>query len=304
MPRVSVIIPTYNRERFVVPAIESVLRQSFSDRELIVVDDGSTDITQLRLARFQNQIRYVCQANAGPGAARNTGIQVSAGEWLAFLDSDDEWTTEYLARQFQHLESRPEICLQTTDCRFYGKDGQVRSFFDMNGVAAILADRDYLLPSDPFSFVLRHSPWQLGSTVMRRDAINRAGWFDESLRISEDLDLLARVALQGPFGIVRENLVNIHRREEPIECLTSQARNHAFAARESDEHIYEKLNRWQNLTAQQRKVLRSVMSANRRAMGNLLLQTGQTREARQAYRRAFSLDHSLKSLGRYVLSWS
>lgn len=304
MPRVSVIIPTYNRERFVVPAIESVLRQSFGDRELIVVDDGSTDDTRLRLERYENRIRYVYQANAGPGAARNTGIQAATGEWLAFLDSDDEWTTEYLARQFQHLESGPGICLQITDGRFCGKDGQVRGFFDMNGVAAILAGRDYLLPQDPFRFVLRHSPWPFGSAVIRRDAINRAGGFDESLRISEDLDLLARVALQGAFGIVREQLVNIHRRDENIECLTSQARNHAFAARESDERIYEKLDRFQNLTASQRRVLRSVMSANRRAMGNLLLKTGQTRAARHAYRRAFSLDHSLKSLGRYVLSWS
>lgn len=303
MPQVSVIIPTYNRERFVVPAIESVLRQSFSDRELIVVDDGSTDDTPLQLERYENRIRYFYQANAGPGAARNKGVQAATGEWLAFLDSDDEWTTDYLARQFQRIQSTPDICMQTTDCRFLGPDGQVSSFFKMNGVAAILNGRDYLLPRDPFSLVLQHSPWQLGATVIRHDAINQAGWFDESLRISEDLDLMARVSLQGAFGIVRDILVTIHRRNENIECLTSHARNHAFVSRKSDERIYEKLERIKSLTGRQRIILQSVMSANRRAMGNLMLKGGRTVGARNCYRRAFSLDHSLKSLGRYVLSW-
>jgi tetratricopeptide (TPR) repeat protein len=161
---------------------------------------------------------------------------------------------------------------------------------------------DYLFPQEPFGFVLRHAPWQVGSTIIRFDAIKKAGLFDTSLKISEDLDLMARVALQGPFGLIREALVNIHRRHETIECLTLQASNNPLQARESDERIYQKLARIGSLKSKQRRILNALMSANRRAMGNLLLKNGRVTEARNCYKRAFSMDHSIRSLGKYVLA--
>jgi glycosyltransferase involved in cell wall biosynthesis len=303
MPKVSVIIPTYNRRKYVAKAVVSVLGQSFKDLEVIVVDDGSTDDTRQILEPYRSKIYYIYQANAGVSAARNKGIQSATGEWLAFLDSDDEWTRDYLSKQIQRVEAPPAVCMQTTDCRFIGLDGQTSSYFEMNGTLADFNGQDYLVSQDPFSFVVKHAPWQLGSTLIRRDAINKAGLFNTSLRISEDLDLMARVALQGPFGLIREALVNVYRREETIECLTLQANNHPLQARESDERLYQKLARIETLNPKQRRTLIALMSANRRAMGNLLLKNGKITEARDCYKRAFSMDHSVKSLGRYVLSW-
>src|SRR5208337_1819082 len=118
------------------------------------------------------------------------------------------------------------------------------------------------------------------ATIIRADAITRAGLFDTSLRISEDLDLMARVALQGPFGMIREPLASIYRRDEAIECLTNLARNNPVQARESDERIYEKLAGIEGLKYPERKALNEIMSANRRAMGNLLLKDGRIIEAR------------------------
>ncbi|MBM2835200.1 MAG: glycosyl transferase [Candidatus Brocadiaceae bacterium] len=89
--QVSVVIPTYNRAPYVIMAIESVLAQSYQDYEIIVVDDGSTDGTRDVLEPYRDRIRYMYQDNKGVSAARNTGIQESRGEWIAFLDSDDEW---------------------------------------------------------------------------------------------------------------------------------------------------------------------------------------------------------------------
>ncbi len=302
MPTFSVIIPTYNRERFVAKAIESVLNQRFNDLEIIVVDDGSTDGTRQELERYQNKMHYVYQENAGASAARNAGIEAATGEWLAFLDSDDEWTPEYLAKQMGRAGEVPGICMQTTDCQFIGLDDQTSSYFGMNGSLAEFDGADYLVPREPFRFVIKHGPWQMGSTIIRREAIDKAGLFDTSLTISEDLDLMARVALQGPFALMRQSLVKIYRREEKIECLTQQAKNNPLRHRETDERIYEKLGQIKTLSRRERRALNEVMSANRRAIGNLLLQDGKLKEARECYRRALFIHPSMRSLGKYLLS--
>jgi hypothetical protein len=192
--------------------------------------------------------------------------------------------------------------MQTANCVVAGLDGKTQSYFELSGVLAELKHQDYLLVRDPFRFVIKHGPWQIGSTIVLSEAIGKAGLFDTSLRISEDLDLMARVAIRGPFGVIREPLVNIYRRDEPIECLTQHARNHPLQARESDERLYQKLARIEGLKPAHRKALHALMAANRRAMGNLLLAGGKPVEARDYYKRALSMDHSMRSLGKYVLS--
>ncbi len=99
----SVIIPTYNRANFVTKAVNSVLRQSLKDYEIIVVDDGSTDTTTQALEQYGRTITVVYQANSGVSIARNAGIRMANGTWIAFLDSDDEWKENYLARQLEQI---------------------------------------------------------------------------------------------------------------------------------------------------------------------------------------------------------
>ena len=94
MPLISVIIPTYTREKFVTKAIDSVLKQSFRDYEIIVIDDGSTDNTREILKAYANKIKYIYQENSGVSSARNVGIQAARGLWISFLDSDDEWNED------------------------------------------------------------------------------------------------------------------------------------------------------------------------------------------------------------------
>jgi glycosyltransferase involved in cell wall biosynthesis len=303
MIKISVIVPTYNRERFVVKALDSVLNQSFTDYEIIVIDDGSTDGTRKALEAYLNKIKYIYQDNSGASAARNAGVKAANGEWLAFLDSDDEWKVDYLSKQIRGTGGIPGICMQTTNCLFIALDGKTGSYFEINGSLSEFDGRDYLLLQEPFRFVVKHGPWQLGSTIILRDAIMNAGLFDTSLKISEDFDLMARVALQGSFGMIREELVNIYRREESIECLTNQAKMNPIQARESDARIYEKLKRIETLKYEERKALNELLSANRRGVGNLLLETGSIRGARDYYKRALFIDPSIASLGKYVLSF-
>src|SRR5262245_20840904 len=96
---ISCIVPVFNGERYLGEAIESILKQSYRPIEIIIADDGSTDDTVTVAARYGTQIRYLRQSNAGPAAARNLGLSVAAGEFVAFLDADDIWHPEKLARQ-------------------------------------------------------------------------------------------------------------------------------------------------------------------------------------------------------------
>ena len=126
-PLVSVVIPTYNRSAFVTKAIDSVLNQVFGDYELIVVDDGSTDDTKGQLDKYQGKIRYIYQDNHGVSAARNTGITASRGEWLAFLDSDDEWRPNYLAKQIGQTTKYAGLCMQSANCVFTSLNGELEN---------------------------------------------------------------------------------------------------------------------------------------------------------------------------------
>ena len=106
-PVVSVVIPTYNCGRYIEEAVNSVLSQTYRSLEIIVVDDGSTDDTAGRLEKYTDRIRFVSQKNSGPSRARNVGMELSTGEYIAFLDADDRWLPEKLERQlacFQELE--------------------------------------------------------------------------------------------------------------------------------------------------------------------------------------------------------
>lgn len=301
-PLVSVVIPTYNRTAFVGKAVASVLNQTFDDYEVIVVDDGSTDSTKDNLKKFGDRIRYIHQKNSGVSAARNTGIAAAAGKWIAFLDSDDEWKPDYLLEQIKRVSAVAGLSMQAADCTVIDINGDSETYFEINGATGILKGKNYLCIDKPFSFVVTHGPWIVCSIIFLREAISRAGPFDTSISISEDLDFVARVSLQGGFGLVNKDLVTAYRRRESTECLTNQAKKNPFGARKSTERILEKLKAIPSLDDAERKALNRVMGANKRAMGNLLSQAGDKRGARACYRQALSTDLSVRSLGKYIVS--
>jgi glycosyltransferase involved in cell wall biosynthesis len=131
-PKVSVVIPTYNRSDKVRKGVESVLAQSFTDLEVIVVDDGSSDNTEQTLRQaFGDRIRYYFQPNQGVSVARNKGIAEARGEWIAFLDSDDLWEREKIERQFNALQQCGSPCGACyTDVRFFNHS-ETRTMFQL-----------------------------------------------------------------------------------------------------------------------------------------------------------------------------
>ena len=176
---VSVVIPSFNYGRFVGDAVESALGQTYPDLEVIVVDDGSTDDTQRVLKRFGSRIRYVYQNNRGLSAARNTGVRLANGEWIALLDADDVWhprKTEVQLAAGQSIAGVGLIGSLPADV--------LPPALDSAPSIRELSVRDFLLS-------IRTGP---SGTLIRRTCFDAVGLFDENLRSIEDRDMWLRIA--------------------------------------------------------------------------------------------------------------
>ncbi len=195
MPLFSVIIPVYNRPVPLRRAIESVLAQNFSDYELVVVDDGSTDDTAA-IARSFPAVRYVHQHNRGVSAARNRGAAESSAPYLAFLDSDDEWLPEKLGVQHEFIGRNPSILIHQTDEIWIRRGRRVNPKNRHRKPWG-----DIFIPSLDLCLV---SP---SAVVIRRSLFERSGGFDERLKVCEDYDLWLRIAFDEPVGLIDRKLV-------------------------------------------------------------------------------------------------
>jgi glycosyltransferase involved in cell wall biosynthesis len=177
-------------------AVESVLAQSFTDFELVVIDDGSTDGTARALTRFGARLTIICTERKGVAAARNTGVSRSSGRYLALLDSDDLWLPGKLARQTAFMIGRPDVEICQTE------EIWIRNGVRVNPKAAHRKPSgDVFLRSLDLCLV---SP---SAVMMTRELFERAGGFDESFPVCEDYDLWLRIAAERPIPLIPEALV-------------------------------------------------------------------------------------------------
>ncbi len=202
-PLVSVVIPAFNAERFLSEAIESVLAQTYAPVETIVVDDGSADRT-VDVARSFDGVTLVEQENAGPSAARNRGFAACNGAVIAFHDADDVMPIDKLEIQVGRLLAEPETeCVLGTQ-ELIVEDGAALPFWAEGSTApAVLPNRPAELRDEPQVHPM--------TMVVRRQAFERVGGFDESMRSGEDLDWMLRAAETG-LGIARLHDVVLRRR--------------------------------------------------------------------------------------------
>jgi glycosyltransferase involved in cell wall biosynthesis len=182
-PLISVIIPCYNQAKYLGEAIESVLRQSYNNFEIIVVDDGSTDDTQ-EVARSYEKVECVVQANRGLAEARNAGMRASKGEYLVFLDADDRLMARAIEAGASALDARPDCAFAYGHVRLIGADGLLLS-----------VPEQAVIENDHYVELLRHNfIWTLGSVMYRRDKFMEAGGFNPSINASADYDMNIRLA--------------------------------------------------------------------------------------------------------------
>lgn len=190
-PLVTVIIPTFNRANFIVDAVQSVLNQTFNNFELIVVDDGSTDDTRIRLARLSDpRLTYVWQENKGRSSARNVALRLAVGTYIAFLDSDDLYLPDKLETQVGYLNGHPEVGMIYTSAYCIDQFGQrlpgnYRASVSGNIYKHIAFFRPVTIT--------------LPTVMVRKEIIHAAGPFDEAMERFEDTDMWRRIAKITPI---------------------------------------------------------------------------------------------------------
>ena len=196
MTSISVIIPTYNRAHSLARALDSVLAQTRPADEIIVIDDGSTDDTPELMEQHYSDLGYYYRENRGVSAARNTGIRKASGDWLAFLDSDDEWLPEKLQCQLQRINDNPS-CRIVHNEEIWIRDGvrvnQMKKHQKYGGIIF-----DHCLP------LCVISP---SAVIIHRSVFDKVGLFDESLPACEDYDLWLRICALYPVEYIDEPLI-------------------------------------------------------------------------------------------------
>jgi glycosyltransferase involved in cell wall biosynthesis len=201
-PLVTVIIPTYNRSHIVTDAINSVLAQTLKNFQLIIIDDGSTDNTRNVLATYQGKVEYFYKANGGASSARNVGLRMAKGKYVAFLDSDDIWHSERLEILVNFMEHNGSYSAVFTDCESIDGDGNM---IDTTRFGELFSGGE---PS--LLFFLEHM-FSGFACMCIRSVLLEVGEFDETLRTAEDIDYALRLAAHHRIAHIPTPLLKIRR---------------------------------------------------------------------------------------------
>lgn len=197
VPVVSILTPVYKGERFIGHAIASALRQTYSHIELVIVNDGSPDTSAEVIRPFLSdpRVKYIEQTNSGVAAARNTALAYATGDYVGFLDQDDEWLPDKLALQVSFLQSHPDIAL------VHGRQ------VSMDDSGSIL-DRDFInieaVSGHCFPLLFDKNRIAVLTVLARRSAITEAGGFNPRASRADDYELWLRIALKHPIGFIEQ----------------------------------------------------------------------------------------------------
>ena len=259
-PAVSVIIPAYNTAQFIAETLQSVFAQTFTDYEVIVINDGSPDTPELErvIAPYRDRIHYLVQANRGLSAARNAGIAVASGEFVALLDSDDVWEPDYLSHQLAVMRDSGYDVVYPNATTFGDPLRSGRLFMDVHPSTGEVT----------FESLVGQQCNVMVSVLARRDVLVAAGLFDESLRSSEDFDMWLRVVQGGwRIGYHRRSLVGSRLRRGSLSADAVNMCHHIV-------RVLDKVSREMSLTPAQQALV-----AARRAHFSALLRLHEGKRA-------------------------
>jgi glycosyltransferase involved in cell wall biosynthesis len=196
MPKVSVVIPAYNAITYLPEAVDSVLRQTYTDFEALIIDDGSSDQTADWASQIaDSRVKLISQENKGLPGARNTGIIQAQGEYIAFLDADDLWTPTKLEKQVHCLENNPTVGLVHTWMLLVDEHGK--------STGRVMKSN---AEGDAWKQVVEKNVIACPSVMVRRYCFETVGLFDRNLRSIEDWDMWIRIAARYPFAVIKETL--------------------------------------------------------------------------------------------------
>ena len=197
MPCCSIIIPAYNAIKYLPDTLESVLKQTFTDFEILIINDGSSDNVVEWFTNITDPgIKLISQSNQGVSAARNTGIAEAKGEYIAFLDADDLWSPTKLEKQLQCFANNPSLGLVHTAMTLVDEKG--------NSLGRTFTSN---VEGDALKLLLENNTIVTSSVIVRRNCLTTVGEFNINLNSSEDWELWVRIASRYPIGLIKEPLV-------------------------------------------------------------------------------------------------
>ena len=279
MPTVTVLIPTFNRQHMIANALQGVWAQTYTDYEVIVVDDGSTDNTEQFLKPWMSKIRYLKKENGGPSSARNVGLRQIRTDFVAFLDSDDQWEPTHLQVVLEKFADDPRLGLVTT-ARLEMPSGNPRPRLPASSVQG-----------DLYPLLFLRNFITTSGTLVKRECFDTVGLFKEDLMQVGDYDMWLRIARTYPIAFVKEHRVqygchahNISKNELRHKlCLQK-----VLQANYEPERVSEEV-----LRIRQAEVLKN--------MGRIYLRHSEKFQARQCFRQSLRLRPRRIRVWRYFL---
>ncbi len=190
---ISVIVPVYNAEKYIADALQSIIYQNYFPIEILVIDDGSMDGTGEVIRSFGDQVKYTFQENSGPPFARNLGLSMAKGKYIAFLDADDLWCENKIALQLKRFKENPEVEI------VLGYTQRIR--------LSTSDDRDHFIP-----FLDPQPMLSMGAALMKKSAFEKVGNFDESLLYCDDMDWFLRAREEEIKIIIHDDITQLYRK--------------------------------------------------------------------------------------------
>ena len=270
MPTVSVIIHTYNNEKFIAETVESVLNQTYKDYEIIVVDDGSVDGTRDALMPYMQKIRYHYKENGGIASAKNEGIKLSQTEYVAFLDHDDLWVSDKLQLQMECFSENPQVGLVYAKYTSF-RDGKELRTKPEKGYSGWI-----------FKELLAKSFIQTSTVVVKKECLNAVGPYDESFSLGDEYDMFLRISKKFQCGFVDKGLTRYRVHE-------TNASNNDFLFDNENLGVYKKIyNNSTGLDGEEKKILRKRIARYSMKVAEGLNSQGKLEESKEYQKEALS----------------
>ncbi len=268
MPNVSVIIHTYNNEKFIVETIESVLNQTYRDYEIIVVDDGSVDGTHDALLPYMQQIRYHYKENGGIASAKNTGIRLSQTEFIAFLDHDDLWAPDKLKLQMECFNENPQVGLVYAKYTSF-RDGKELRTKPEKGYSGWI-----------FKELLSKSFIQTSTVMVKKECLDAVGPYDESFSLGDEYDMFLRISKKFQCGFIDKGLTR-------YRVHDTNASKDDFLFDKENLGVYKKVyNNFTDLNGEEKKILRKRIAGYSMKVAEGLYRLGKLEESKEYQKEA------------------
>ena len=263
MPTVSVIIHTYNNEKFIAETVESVLNQTYKDYEIIVVDDGSADGTRDALVPYMQKIRYHYKENGGIASAKNAGICLSQTEFVAFLDHDDLWVPDKLQLQMECFNENLQVGLVYSKYTSF-RDGKELRTKPEKGYSGWI-----------FKELLSKSFIQTSTVVVKRECLDAVGPYDETFSLGDEYDMFLRIARKFQCGFVDKGLTR-------YRVHDTNASNNDFLFDNENLGVYKKVyNNFTDIDGVEKKILRKRIARYSMKVAEGLYRQGKQEESKK-----------------------